>query len=192
MKVVLIPCAATEWRDEGRLLGRVEVPPSPEGERTAATWVDSLRPLNIELIYHSPDELATKTAKIVAKALGVKTKKLAELAEVDMGLWAGLTEDDLRKRYASAHHELTEAPLHVSPPDGEDLAAAEERLSTAVQRILKKNGMEAIALVERPLSLALTRRVLQGGQESQIWEAAQQISAPVVVETNGKSGASSG
>lgn len=187
MKVVLIPCAATEWRDEGRLLGRVEVPPSAEGERVAATWVDSLRLHGIELIYHSPDELATKTAKIVANALGIKTKKLADLAEVDMGLWSGLTEDDLRKRYASAHHELTEAPLHVSPPDGEGLAAAEERLATAVQKLLKKNGMETIALVERPVSLALTRRVLEGGAESQIWEGAQEISAPVVVQTNGKS-----
>lgn len=185
MKVVLIPCCATEWRDEGRLLGRVEVSPSAEGERAAATWVDSLRPHNIELIYHSPDELATRTAKIVAKALGVKTKKLEELAEVDIGLWAGLTEDDLRKRYASAHHELTEAPLHVSPPDGEDLAAAEERLSTAVQRILKKNGKVAIALVERPLSLALTRRVLQRGDPARVWEGFKQITEPIVVETNG-------
>lgn len=185
MKVVLIPCAATEWRDEGRLLGRVEVPPSAEGERLAATWVDSLREHGIELIYHSPDELATKTAKIVGKALGVKTKKLADLAEVDMGLWSGLTEEDLRKRYASAHHELTEAPLHVSPPNGEDLAAAEERLTTVVQKLLRKNGMEAIALVERPVSLALTRRLLQGGESSQIWDAAQHISEPVIVEMNG-------
>lgn len=190
MKVVLIPCAASEWRDEGRLLGRVEVPASAEGERIAATWVDSLRPHGIELIYHSPDELATRTAKIVGKALGVKTKKLEDLAEVDMGLWAGLTECDLRKRYGSAHHELTEAPLHVSPPDGEGLAAAEERIATAVQRLLKKNGMQSIALVERPVSLALTRRVLQGGLESQIWAGAQEISAPVVVQTNGTTGSS--
>src|SRR5262249_44666308 len=138
-----------------------------------------------ELIYHSPDELATKTARIVAQALGVKTRKLADLAEVDMGLWAGLTDDELKKRYASAHHELTEAPLHVSPPEGEDLAAAGVRLSSALQRLLKKNGMAAIALVERPVSLALTRRVLQGGAESQIWDEAREISSPVIVETNG-------
>lgn len=182
MKIVLIPCAPSEWREEGRLLGRVEVAPTPPGERDAALWAEPLRPLGLATIYHAADELSTKTAKIIAKTLGIKTRKIANLAEVDVGLWAGLTEDDLQNRYASAYHELCESPLNVNPPNGEALADAEQRLAAEVQKLLKKNGVPAIGLVERPLALALTRRAIEGGEESTIWESARNVLEPIVLE----------
>lgn len=182
MKIALIPCAASEWREEGRLLGRVEVAPTPQGERDAAVWAESLRPLGLVTILHAGDELSTRTAKIVAKALGIKTRKVSSLAEVDVGLWAGLTEDDLQKRYATAYRELCESPLNVNPPNGETIADAEKRLTTELQKLLKKNGVPAIALVERPLALALTRRSIEGGEEATIWENARDVDAPVVLE----------
>ncbi len=182
MKIALIPCATSEWREEGRLLGRVEVTPTPQGERDVASWAETLRPLGLLTIHHAADELSTRTAKIIAKALDIKSRKVANLAEVDVGLWAGLTDDDLQKRYATAYRELCESPLNVNPPNGETIADAQQRLTVELQKLLKKNGVPAIALVERPLALALTRSSIEGGEEAAIWENARDMNIPLVLE----------
>ena len=182
MKIVLIPCALSEWREEGRLLGRVEVLPTPEGEREAATWAEALRPLGLAVIHHSPDDLATKTAKIIAKALGVKPRKSINLAEVDVGLWAGLTESDLQKRFETAYHELCESPLNVSPPDGEAFADARQRLTAELQKLLKKSGDDAVALVLRPLALSLVLSSLEGVEAGNFWEHVREIRMPFTLD----------
>jgi broad specificity phosphatase PhoE len=185
MKIVLVHCAPTEWRQEDRLLGRVELPMAEGAAQQCAAWADRLRALDVEKIYHSPDELATDTARLLSDSLDVPAKSIDHLAEVDVGLWAGLPGGELRKRYASAHEMLCDAPLHVSPPEGEDLCVADVRLRAGVQKILKKNGQHAIALVLRPLAFAMLRRAIGGGDESTIWETTHEGDDPVVLEFNG-------
>ena len=116
MKVVLIPCGPTEWHDEGRLLGRVEVPLTAQGEQRCDQWRAALAAQSIRKIFHSPDDLASRTAGLIGNPLGIPTKPLEELSEVDVGLWAGLTEKEMKTRYASAHRELCEAPRSVRSP----------------------------------------------------------------------------
>lgn len=183
MIVALVPCAATEWRQEGRLLGRVELPMLAEGESQCARWADILRPLGVQKILHGPDELATRTAALLGKALDVPPKEADCLAEVDVGLWAGLTDADMEARYETAHHELCEAPMHVQPPGGESVEGAAERLRAGFDKCLKGNGRKAaaIAVVLRPVSLALMRCALEGCETARLWEMAQAADEPVII-----------
>ncbi len=182
MKVALIPCASTEWREKGRLLGRVELRPTPAGEEHCAGWVNGLRSLGLEQILHAPDELATRTAELLGRQLLVPTKAAEGLAEVDVGLWAGLTEEQLKSRFASAHRELCESPLNVSPPGGESLGAADARLKTFLKKQMKRNGEAVLGLVLRPVTFAIARCVLEGRAPSTVWEAAQAQHEPVVLD----------
>ncbi len=182
MKIALIPCAATEWHDEGRLLGRVELSPTPAGEEACVRWAEVLKPLDLRRIYHSPDALATRTARLVGRQLLVPTKSARGLAEVDVGLWAGLTEEQLHSRYASAHHELCEFPLNVSPPEGENLADADARLRKFLKKQLAHVEGGGIGLVLRPLALALAWSVLDSREAACLWDTAQQVREPVIVE----------
>jgi len=182
MKVVLIPCGSTEWHDDGRLLGRVELPLTPAGEQQCADWAARLGGEGLERILHAPDELATQTAEVLARRLAVPTKALDDLVEVDIGLWAGLTEAQLKKRFASVHRELRESPLNVSPPGGESLSAAAERLGACIRKQIRRNGKKAIGVVVRPFSFALARWVLAGGEASGVWEEVRHASEPVVIE----------
>lgn len=182
MKVALIPCGTTEWREEGRLLGRVELPLTSAGRERCGHWAVQLRALGLKRILHAPDELATQTAATLARQLSVPTKALEDLAEVDLGLWTGLTEAQLKTRFASAHRELREAPLNVNPPGGESLRGAADRLIACIRKQLKKNGKKAIGVVLRPLSLALARSELVGGELSDLWESTADADEPVVIE----------
>jgi probable phosphoglycerate mutase len=184
MKVALIPVGSTDWREEGRLLGRVELPPNETCEPQCAEWAEVLRPLNMRHLFHAPDELATRTAKLLARKLVVPTKSADGLAEVDVGLWAGLTDAQLKSRYAKAHRELCEAPLNVSPPGGERLEAAQVRLKQFLKKQVKRNGEQAIGLVLRPVALAMTRCALEGSDASVVWDTAQRTDAPVIIEVS--------
>ena len=48
-------------------------------------------------------------------------------------------------------------------------AAAEQRLTAAVQKLIRKNEAASLALVARPLSLAIARWTLEQSDESAIW-----------------------
>jgi len=182
MIITLIPCGPSDWHSEGRLLGRVELAFTPQAEAWVSAWVERLRPLNLSRILHAPDELARATARLLGRRLGVPTRTVQDLKEVDLGLWAGLTDLQLRTRYASAYRQLQEAPLSVCPPGGEEFAAAAERLRKFVQRLVRRNGRGGVGVVLRPVSLAIARYVLNGLDAARIWEDAWGQDEPVVVE----------
>jgi broad specificity phosphatase PhoE len=54
-----------------------------------------------------------------------------------------------------------ENPLAVTPPDGEPLAGAIDRLAAALKRILKANRGRTVALPLRPMSLEIAAGLLQ-------------------------------
>ncbi len=182
MKVVLIPCGATEWHEEGRLLGRVELPLTSAGSERCLQWVPRLHSLGLRRILHAPDELATQTAALLARQLAVPTKALEALAEVDLGLWTGLTEAQLKTRFASAHRELREAPLNVNPPGGESLRAAAERLCTCIRKQFRKNATSALGVVVRPFGFALAKSGLAGSELGDLWESTRNANEPMVID----------
>lgn len=184
MKIALIPCGRSEWRSGGRLLGRVELSPTASAAEQYAAWSAMLRPLALTRIIHSPDELATTTAQALAQRLETTAKPLAGLVEVDVGLWAGLTDAQLKKRYASAYRQLLEAPLSVNPPSGEEFSSAVDRLESCLRKQLKRNGKGCIGLVLRPLVLALARCILEGTDVSSIWALSGRPDEPVIIESD--------
>ncbi|MFO0838565.1 MAG: histidine phosphatase family protein [Phycisphaerae bacterium] len=182
MKIALIPVGDTEWQRDGRLLGRVELPLLPEGAANCAEWAQTLREAGVSRILHAPDELSSQTAKTVGGALGVSAKAVDELAEVDVGLWVGLTRDQLETRYESAYHELLESPLSVAPPGGEAFVDALERLRSCLRRRIKRTSKGTLGVVLRPLALALTRLELEKGESAKVWEWAWNEREPRLVE----------
>lgn len=185
MKVALIPCGVSDWRQEGRLLGRVELELAPDGERQCAAWGEQLRPAMLSRIFHAPDGLSKATAQNIGRRLNIPTKALNALVEVDLGLWTGLTEDQLKKRYAKAHRQLVDAPLTVSPPKGEGFSDAADRLRACLKKRIKPNGKAGIGLVMRPLTFAMARYVLEGAAAASIWELSQRQTELLVMECNG-------
>lgn len=182
MKVALIPCSPSDWVQEGRILGRTELPPTDSAAAAAAEIVEALRPLAPTKLFHSPDELCTYTAKVIAKALKLTAKPKDELLEVDMGLWTGLTDEQLRTRFSSAYHLLEESPQSVSPPEGEDFRTAADRVEHALSKLLKRAGDGPVALVLRPITLALLRAHSGEIDDTEIWKAATESGGVVTVE----------
>ncbi|MCA9245102.1 MAG: histidine phosphatase family protein [Phycisphaerales bacterium] len=180
MKIALIPCRECAWTRGGRLLGRVEVSPCDEDTQTSE-WLSTLAPLALEAILHSPDELATQTAARLAAELGVKTRSVDSFKEVDLGLWSGLTVNEVRSRYATAARQLDDSPLSITPPDGERFSDALNRLSKALRDQIARRD-RPFGVVLRPMALALAAHALTGQPPTGLLESATEGRTPTVLE----------
>jgi len=167
------------------MLGRVELEPIPDAKAECIAWIERLRPAKLHRIFYAPDGLSKATALAIARELNIPTKPLNALVEVDLGLWAGLTEEELKTRFAKAHRQLIDSPLNVSPPNGEDFSKAAGRVRACLKRRIKPNGKEAIGLVMRPLAFAMARYLLEGNEPVKIWETSQSDAEPCVMDCTG-------
>jgi broad specificity phosphatase PhoE len=186
MKLALIPCAWSEWRELGRLLGRVELTLTREGHAHCLRWAAQLRQLALARVLHGPDELARQMGRCIGRAAHAPARTVADLREVDLGLWTGLTEEELRTRFPSAHRQLGDAPLTVTPPEGENLAEAAGRLRVCLNRRVKRFPTGLIGLVLRPTALSLMLGVLGVVEESDTWRYAG-TDEPLIVDLENRS-----
>lgn len=185
MKVALIPCGVSEWRREGRLLGRVDLQHAPEADVEIAEWVARLRSTGLSKLFHAPDGLSKGAARRIGRELNIPVKSLDALDEVDLGLWAGLTDAELKKRYAKAHRQLIDSPLNVVPPSGEDFNEAANRVRGCLKKRIKPNGKTGVGLVMRPIAFTIAKQVLEGAEPSELWEASRAKADLLIMDTNG-------
>lgn len=176
MKLLLIPCAATEWRAKRRLLGRADLPPAGDGPAYCREMAPQITEVPSRLL-HGPDELAAQSARWLARALKVSQRTSADLVEVDLGLWTGLTETELATRFVSACRQIDEDPFTVTPPGGENFAEAAQRLRVCVLRAARRANGRPLGLVLRPLSLGLMLRLLGRDEPLRelMWETRPQL-----------------
>src|SRR5512138_758400 len=73
--VAIIRPGLTEFDEQDRIQGALDLPLSEQGEAQVAQIVDRLRGLGIEQIYTSPTNPARSTAQQVGEALGVPVKE---------------------------------------------------------------------------------------------------------------------
>ncbi len=155
--LVLIPWAETAWSAAGRIAGRTPLPLTDVGQDQARSWAESISEYDVDVVYSSDERASVETAEIIAEKLDATHKTMVGVAEVDPGLWDGLTLDDLKRRHAKVFKKWYQDPSSVCPPEGEDLGDAQERLRGAVERVLRKNGEAGKAVVLGPVALSLIR-----------------------------------
>ncbi|MDH3585122.1 MAG: histidine phosphatase family protein, partial [Phycisphaerae bacterium] len=129
--------------------------------------------------YCGVDEASQQTtALFAARSDGGKTRELDDLAEANLGLWQGLTEDQLADRYPKVFSQWKNDPGAITPPQGEPLESIQGRLTSALGRLLKRDGPEPLALVLRPVLLAACHRWL--AEEPLDWKTLHRSPPPFV------------
>ncbi len=145
--IVLIRPGQTDYDDQSRLLGSLEMPLNDAGVVEVQQIVQHLEQngVQLEAIYTSPVDPASSTAHAIAEAhKGVKVKEVEELRNVDQGLWQGLPESDVRKRYPQFFRNGRQKPQTISPPEGETLGDACERISKVLNKAIRKYSVFAV------------------------------------------------
>ncbi len=169
---ILIPCAQTNWQAAGRFCSSTPVDVNEEGERQIEQWASMLADHAPATIYCSDRSPSDQTALLLAKQLNTKAKKVAQLREIGLGLWEGLTPDQLQKRFGKAYKQWKGDPSSVHPPEGEELAAGAERLLAAFNQLARKHTDECFGVVLGRLSFSATRCNLEDAGFDEFWQMA--------------------
>lgn len=161
-KIVLIHPGRTDYDDQSRLLGALEIPMNVAGRTEVADIVQQLKNAEIKptMIFTSSTNPASTTAREIGEQLGgVKVKQLEELQNVHQGLWQGLPEAEVRKRYPQFFKAGREKPQTICPPQGETLCDAAGRMQKVLSKAIRRYDVLAI-VVSDPIA-SVIRCILQ-------------------------------
>jgi broad specificity phosphatase PhoE len=179
-RLLLIPAAPTPWDLEGRLGGNPTLPLEADGEIAIRDALKSI-PNDVAAVYTFRGSAACEqAARLVAKHFNCRLRDEPLLEPVSMGLWQGLTRDEVRRRFPSVVAQWDDDPLSVQPPEGESIPAAAERFDRALRKILRRRKGETAALVLRPIAFQITLGLLR---KQPLTQVATHLHDPLRMET---------
>lgn len=171
VRIVLVRPGSTDFDEQGRIKGTLDIPLSYTGTCQVARIVEELQDLPLDAIYSSPGLAAETTADAIAVAQRLKVKRLDGLQNLDHGLWHGKLVDEVRHSQPRVYRQLQEYPETVCPPQGEPVGEALERVRAVLVKVLKKHRAGTIALVVPEPLASLVRSTLEQCRVGDLWKA---------------------
>ena len=171
LRIILVEPGATEFDEQRRIKGNLDIPLSDNGLRQVAAMAVQLSEWELDVIYTSPCRSSVQTAEAIAFTRSFKVKTLDKLKNVDHGLWQGKLISEVKQNQPKVYRQCQEHPERVCPPEGEALADAHRRVEAAMGKLLKKHRSGLIAIVApQPLS-SILRSQLRHEPLGDLWNA---------------------
>ena len=144
MRIAFLRHGPTEWNEQGRIQGRIDMPLSAEGE---ARMAGLLPPAGFETAraFTSPLLRARQTAALLG--LGDVTID-ARLSEHNWGEWEGLTREEILERDGNDAFEQAGRGIDFRPKGGESTRELLVRVSAFLGDVAN-GGSDAIAIAHR-------------------------------------------
>lgn len=136
--VTLIRHGESVWNGERRIQGSQDPPLSARGRRQAeclARHLPAYVPRMPAAVCSSPLRRAAETAAGLAEALGAPLAFEADLREVELGSWEGLTVAEIQAAFPGQYERWREDPQAHPAPGGEPLEAFARRTAAALARL---------------------------------------------------------
>jgi len=122
---------------------RPDSPLAPEGVAQAAAVGRALAHLDIQEVYASP----LIRARATAEALGRPVELEAGLIEVDVGEWAGLTWDDVARRWPAEHAAFEADAVASGYLGGENLEQVRRRVLPVIEGLAERHPGATLLVV---------------------------------------------
>ncbi len=172
VQIVLIRPGTTDYDQQGRIQGRLDIPLNKEGHDEIALAIECLQGRSLVALYSSMCRAAQETAELIGRGLKLKPKALEKLQNLDHGLWQGMCIEEVKRKQPKVYKQWQEHPENVCPPNGEMLSAVIERTNIALDKILRKHRFGTIGLVAPEPLASVIRSRLKGTDVGDLWKAA--------------------
>ncbi len=139
-KLFLVRHGLTVQNQQRRYCGVTDVSLSEQGFEQAQLVSQHLSPEKFTSIYTSPLKRCVATAKAICKTPDICVESLAGLAEIDFGLWEGLTFEEIQTAYPEQLKMWCENLDDFSFPQGESVCDFRKRVLASLKMILEGQG----------------------------------------------------
>jgi len=170
LQIVLIRPGSTDYDQQERIQGALDVPLNEQGRREVEQVIEQLGSNGIETIHAPAHQPAHETGRAIAKALGIKFKKLDKMRNLNLGLWQGMLVKDVRYKQPKVYRQWQENPGSVCPPEGEMLSEAEQRVRHGISKLLKRRKEGTIGLVLPEPLASIARHLVQHDELGDLWK----------------------
>lgn len=168
--ILLAAAGTTAWDEQRRLQGSRSLPLSPAGREQVQDMARQLAEMRLGVVYTGNSRHCLESARILAQDHRCRVRCLDALAEVNHGLWEGLSLAELERRYERSYRAWLSDPGTVQPPDGESLAHAYARVHHALGWIVSRHREQLVAIVAPRLLRALIQCCLRGRGPEAVWD----------------------
>jgi len=167
--LVVIRSGLTDYDLQGRIRGTLDVPLCAEGLAEVKATVAAVAAAPPVAVYTAPDGCSLETSRQIARACGLRVRRLADLANLDQGLWQGMLVDELRLKQPRLYRQWQDNPWAVSPPEGELLEDACSRVEAALERLLRRHAIGRVAVVVPAPLDQVVRWLVAGESPGDLW-----------------------
>jgi broad specificity phosphatase PhoE len=149
MRLIFVRHAQSEANAEGRLQGHSEYGLSEEGRAQAQRLYERFRKEGFQPthIYSSPQRRTAETAQIVAQGWGAHVVYWEELKEHDIGIFSGLTWDEIRVKYPELFQEFHRHRDWDVVEGAEPFGQRRVRAQRVIDRVLRRHANEDAVLL---------------------------------------------
>jgi probable phosphoglycerate mutase len=149
--LVLVRHGATPHTEDKRFSGGLASSNpglNDEGRAQVREVADWLAPLGeaVEAVVTSPVRRTRESAEILAERLSLDLVEEPGFAEMEFGVWDGLTFAEVRDRYPGEVQAWL-GSLDVAPPGGESFREVEARVLAGLQRVVERYAGRTVLVV---------------------------------------------
>lgn len=152
-RVIFIRPGETDWNRDLRYQGWVAIPLNSYGKRQAQRLANYIRNIGVGALYTSDLKRATETADLLAEKLGSAPIADQRLRERDIGVWQGLTQQEMQLWYPMEYAQFVGDPDGYRVPEGESRKDVRERILAAFNEYLAADKGETIAILSHSTAI---------------------------------------
>ncbi|TKB12360.1 histidine phosphatase family protein [Desulforhopalus sp. IMCC35007] len=149
--------AATSPR---RFIGQTNLPLTVKGREQVTLLGKYLSTCGVENIVCSPLLRCQESGQIIAGASGLSIETEDNLSEINLGVWEGLTVDEVKKRYPGAYEQRGEDLAGYRPTDGESFHDLLERVWPAFLQIVEASSSTTAVIAHAGVNRVLLCHIL--------------------------------
>ncbi|MCA9124108.1 MAG: histidine phosphatase family protein [Planctomycetaceae bacterium] len=171
LKIFLIRPGVTDFDEQGRIKGTLDIPLNENGTVQVAQTIDDLATEEIDAIYFSPCQCCEQTTQLLTKTRDLKAKSLKGLTNLNHGLWHGKRIEEVKQQQPKVYRQWQEHPETVCPPEGERLSEVTSRVQTTLAKLMKKHKDGVIAIVVPEPLTSVILSLLKESSLGDLWQA---------------------
>jgi probable phosphoglycerate mutase len=141
MKLYFIRHGQTDWNAQRKIQGSCDIELNNTGVMQAKELGNKLLANNYKFskIYSSQQKRAIQTAETLSRVTSIEYESIAGLEEINLGVWEGLSWDEVQERYPSEYEVWSTKRRYMKPPEGETYDEMLQRALTAIHKIIQEN-----------------------------------------------------